>query len=100
MLDHNTGRSRGFGFVTFDNEDAVQKVLSDGRMHELNGKQVSYLTVVGSDVFNFCGKEMNLLFCTYLRLKLRGLNQRELAEIVQVKAGCIVATVICIHMAM
>ncbi|XP_019194278.1 PREDICTED: heterogeneous nuclear ribonucleoprotein 1 [Ipomoea nil] len=40
MLDHNTGRSRGFGFVTFDNEDAVQKVLSDGRMHELNGKQV------------------------------------------------------------
>nr|GMC76018.1 heterogeneous nuclear ribonucleoprotein 1-like [Ipomoea batatas] len=40
MLDHNTGRSRGFGFVTFESEDAVQKVLSDGRMHELNGKQV------------------------------------------------------------
>nr|GMC51914.1 heterogeneous nuclear ribonucleoprotein 1-like [Ipomoea batatas]GMC53861.1 heterogeneous nuclear ribonucleoprotein 1-like [Ipomoea batatas] len=41
MLDHNTGRSRGFGFVSFDNEDAVEKVLCDGRMHELSGKQVS-----------------------------------------------------------
>ncbi|VFQ65468.1 unnamed protein product [Cuscuta campestris] len=40
MLDHTTGRSRGFGFVSFDSEDSVEKVLSDGRMHELNGKQV------------------------------------------------------------
>lgn len=46
MLDHNTGRSRGFGFVTFESEDAVQKVLSDGRMHELNGKQVSHLILL------------------------------------------------------
>lgn len=41
MLDHKTGRSRGFGFVTFENEDAVEKIFSDGRMHELGGKQVS-----------------------------------------------------------
>lgn len=41
MLDRETGRSRGFGFVTFDNEDTVERVLSDGRMHELGGKQVS-----------------------------------------------------------
>ncbi|KAL0341879.1 UNVERIFIED_CONTAM: Heterogeneous nuclear ribonucleoprotein 1 [Sesamum calycinum] len=40
MLDHKTGRSRGFGFVTFENEDAVEKIFSDGRMHELGGKQV------------------------------------------------------------
>ncbi|CAN4100092.1 unnamed protein product [Withania somnifera] len=40
MLDQNTGRSRGFGFVTFDNEEAVEKVLSNGRMHELCGKHV------------------------------------------------------------
>ncbi|KAK6125045.1 hypothetical protein DH2020_041223 [Rehmannia glutinosa] len=40
MLDHNTGRSRGFGFVTFENEDAVEKIFSDGRMHEIGGKQV------------------------------------------------------------
>ncbi|KAL2534484.1 RNA-binding protein musashi/mRNA cleavage and polyadenylation factor I complex [Abeliophyllum distichum] len=40
MMDHNTGRSRGFGFVTFENEDAVEKIFSDGRMHELGGKEV------------------------------------------------------------
>ncbi|KAL8458582.1 hypothetical protein ACS0TY_036195 [Phlomoides rotata] len=40
MLDHKTGRSRGFGFVTFETEDAVEKIFSDGRMHELGGKQV------------------------------------------------------------
>ncbi|XP_073292102.1 uncharacterized protein [Primulina huaijiensis] len=40
MLDHQTGRSRGFGFVTFENEDAIDKILAHGRMHELGGKQV------------------------------------------------------------
>ncbi|KAM3192060.1 hypothetical protein ACQJBY_069357 [Aegilops geniculata] len=40
MVDHSTGRSRGFGFVTFESEDAVERVMSDGRMHDLGGKQV------------------------------------------------------------
>ncbi|KAM2268521.1 hypothetical protein ACFX1S_046637 [Malus domestica] len=40
MLDHKTGRSRGFGFVTFENEDALDKIFSDGKVHELGGKQV------------------------------------------------------------
>ncbi|TXG68587.1 hypothetical protein EZV62_003522 [Acer yangbiense] len=40
MLDHITGRSRGFGFVTFETADAVEKVLSWGKIHELGGKQV------------------------------------------------------------
>ncbi|KAK7261692.1 hypothetical protein RIF29_28009 [Crotalaria pallida] len=40
MLDRQTGRSRGFGFVTFDSEDSVEKVFSAGIMHELGGKQV------------------------------------------------------------
>lgn len=42
MLDHKTGRSRGFGFVTFDNEDSVEHIFSEGRTHELGGKRVSY----------------------------------------------------------
>ncbi|KAJ9537598.1 hypothetical protein OSB04_030331 [Centaurea solstitialis] len=40
MLDRTTGRSRGFGFVTFDGEDAVEKIFADGQLHELGGKQV------------------------------------------------------------
>ncbi|KAF9689790.1 hypothetical protein SADUNF_Sadunf01G0128800 [Salix dunnii] len=40
MLDHKTGRSRGFGFVTFDSEDAVERIFSEGRTHEIGGKQV------------------------------------------------------------
>jgi hypothetical protein len=41
MQDHSTGRSRGFGFVTFDSEQTVEDILAQGKMHELGGKQVS-----------------------------------------------------------
>ena len=40
MIDHKTGRSRGFGFITFENEDAVENIFSEGKIHELGGKQV------------------------------------------------------------
>ncbi|KAJ7951610.1 Heterogeneous nuclear ribonucleoprotein 1 [Quillaja saponaria] len=40
MLDRTTGRSRGFGFVTFESESSVKKVFSMGKIHELGGKQV------------------------------------------------------------
>ncbi|KAB1218413.1 Heterogeneous nuclear ribonucleoprotein 1 [Morella rubra] len=40
MLDHKTGRSRGFGFVTFDSEEAVENIFVEGKMHELGGKKV------------------------------------------------------------
>ncbi|KAL2650965.1 hypothetical protein R1flu_019093 [Riccia fluitans] len=40
MQDHSTGRSRGFGFVTFDSEQTVEDILAQGKMHELGGKQV------------------------------------------------------------
>ncbi|CAN0878044.1 Heterogeneous nuclear ribonucleoprotein 1, partial [Linum grandiflorum] len=40
MYDHTTGRSRGFGFVTFDSEDSVDRLFADRRTHELGGKEV------------------------------------------------------------
>ncbi|XP_027163364.1 heterogeneous nuclear ribonucleoprotein 1-like [Coffea eugenioides] len=39
MFDQSTGRSRGFGFITFDAEDAVDRVLNK-TFHELNNKLV------------------------------------------------------------
>ncbi|CAA6653618.1 unnamed protein product [Spirodela intermedia] len=39
MYDHNTQRPRGFGFITYESEDAVDKVLFK-TFHELNGKMV------------------------------------------------------------
>lgn len=40
MQDRESGRSRGFGFITFESEDSVDEVLShDGKL-EISGKQV------------------------------------------------------------
>jgi heterogeneous nuclear ribonucleoprotein A1/A3 len=56
MLDHSTGRSRGFGFVTFESEDSVERVISEGRMRDLGGKQVSFIPWFESTVvaMSFC----------------------------------------------
>uniref|UniRef100_A0A7N0TNL3 RRM domain-containing protein n=1 Tax=Kalanchoe fedtschenkoi TaxID=63787 RepID=A0A7N0TNL3_KALFE len=39
MYDQNTRRPRGFGFISFETEDSVDRVLSK-TFHELNGKLV------------------------------------------------------------
>ncbi len=38
-MDFNTGRSRGFGFLLFENKDSVEKILRTPQ-HVINGKNV------------------------------------------------------------
>ncbi|CAI0456286.1 unnamed protein product [Linum tenue] len=40
LRDHSTNRSRGFGFVTFEEEDAVDELLTKGNRLEFAGTQV------------------------------------------------------------
>lgn len=40
MRDRSTGQSRGFGFITFDSEQAVEEIISKGEMIEVGGKLV------------------------------------------------------------
>lgn len=40
IRDHETNRSRGFGFVIFDSEEVVDEMLSNGNMIDLAGTQV------------------------------------------------------------
>lgn len=41
IRDHTTKRSRGFGFVVFDNDKVVDNLLADGNMIDMDGTQVS-----------------------------------------------------------
>eukprot|EP00930_Biecheleria_cincta_P007136 TRINITY_DN10828_c0_g1_i1.p1 TRINITY_DN10828_c0_g1~~TRINITY_DN10828_c0_g1_i1.p1 ORF type:complete len:1007 (-),score=187.36 TRINITY_DN10828_c0_g1_i1:188-3208(-) len=40
MMDHQTGNSRGFGFVTFDNSVDAASCCAEGRLHCIDGKAV------------------------------------------------------------
>ena len=40
VLDRDTGRSRGFGFVNFENDDAAQKAMEEMDGTELDGRNI------------------------------------------------------------
>ncbi|GFY81717.1 RNA-binding (RRM/RBD/RNP motifs) family protein [Actinidia rufa] len=48
MYDQQTQRPRGFGFISFDSEDAVDRVLHK-TFHDLNGKQVEVKRALPKD---------------------------------------------------
>ncbi|GAB4850856.1 Heteroproteinous nuclear ribonucleoprotein 1 [Ancistrocladus abbreviatus] len=48
MYDQNTQRPRGFGFISFDSEEAVDRVLLK-TFHDLNGKQVEVKRALPKD---------------------------------------------------
>ncbi|XP_074290883.1 heterogeneous nuclear ribonucleoprotein 1-like [Silene latifolia] len=48
MFDQNTQRPRGFGFISFDSEDAVDRVLQS-TFHDLDGKQVEVKRALPKD---------------------------------------------------
>lgn len=43
IRDHVSKRSRGFGFIVFDNEQVVDTILADGNMIDMAGTQVKSL---------------------------------------------------------
>lgn len=49
MYDHNTQRPRGFGFITYDSEEVVERVLQK-TFHELNGKMVEVKRAVPKEL--------------------------------------------------
>ncbi|KAL0692843.1 hypothetical protein Bca4012_060023 [Brassica carinata] len=60
MYDHRTQRPRGFGFISYESEEAVDKVLQR-TFHELNGKMVEVKLAVPKEMaLNPIRNQMNV----------------------------------------
>lgn len=49
MYDHDNKRPRGFGFITFAEEDSVDKVFAQGAMQNIHDKQIEIKPAVPRD---------------------------------------------------
>lgn len=43
IRDHVSKRSRGFGFIVFDNEEVVDNLLAEGNRMDMMGTQVNFV---------------------------------------------------------
>ncbi|XP_006414255.2 heterogeneous nuclear ribonucleoprotein 1 [Eutrema salsugineum] len=58
MYDHKTQRPRGFGFITYDSEEAVDRVLQK-TFHELDGKMVEVKVAVPKETSPNTNRNLN-----------------------------------------
>ena len=73
IRDPNTNTSRGFGFITYDKSDAVEKVFSS-RPHELSGKEVECKRAMPKDL------NTNSAHAKVTKLFIGGVKQPEITE--------------------
>lgn len=76
IRDHETNRSRGFGFIVFDKEEVVDELLSKGNMVDMEGTQVSSMNY--SDWKTHVSREC--FYLSYLWVCLCSIFIRELYE--------------------
>lgn len=74
MYDHETKRSRGFGFIVFASEQVVDDLLANGNMIELAGSKVSLQFIIEMT-------QMVIPFIVYLWCKI--------CEVMSTKGKCI-----------
>ncbi|CAA7015553.1 unnamed protein product [Microthlaspi erraticum] len=73
MYDHKTQRPRGFGFVTYDSEDAVDRVLQRS-FHELDGKMVEVKMAVPKETSPTPNRNLMSKMTTFVNDYTQGYN--------------------------
>uniref|UniRef100_A0A1J3CBD6 Heterogeneous nuclear ribonucleoprotein 1 n=1 Tax=Noccaea caerulescens TaxID=107243 RepID=A0A1J3CBD6_NOCCA len=73
MYDHKTQRPRGFGFITYDSDDAVDRVLQR-TFHELDGKVVEVKMAVPKETSPTPNRNLMSKMNTFLNDYTQGYN--------------------------